>query len=252
MIEEETVKQLYDLAKSQGWLDKLMSLLQKKYNVLVLGSSGVGKTNLLQSLVTLTPEIIHHSRRTTDTTKSSLKIEDIPFNFIDTPGQADHSSIRMKAIRQSIGSLDAVLNVVCYGYHEYARGKSQAFTSNGELNPQYLIDNRIREIEALKEWSEILGGNASYRLITVVTKADLWWDDEKDAFNHYENGEYYQELGSCKQLSPMVIHHSSVFHKLYGVAPLSGSFDESDRTLARANLLKTLVEVVGKGGVNGD
>ncbi len=250
MIEEETIKQVYELAKKQGWLDKLVSLLKKKHKMLVLGPSGVGKTNLLQSLSTLTPEVIHYSRRTSDSTKSNLKIDDIPFEFIDTPGQVDHSSIRMKAIRESIGSLDAIINVVCYGYHEYARGKEQAFGADGTLNMNYLEDNRAREIRALKEWSEMLGGNAPYRLITVITKADLWWDNKDDVFRHYENGEYYEELGACSQLSPMVIHHCSVFHKLYGIGSMSGSFDENDRTLARANLLKTLTEVVGKGGFN--
>lgn len=250
MIEEKTIKQVYDLAKKQGWIDSLLSLLKKKHKILVLGSSGVGKTNLLQSLSTLTPEVIHYSRRTSDSTKSKLTIDDIPFEFIDTPGQVDHSAIRMKAIRESIGSLGTVINVVCYGYHEYARGKEQAFGDDGKLNVQYLEDNREREIRALKEWSEILGGNAPYRLITVVTKADLWWDDSEKVFNHYEKGEYFKELGACSQLSPMVIHHCSVFHKLYGIGSMSGSFDESDKTLARANLLKTLVEVIGKGGVN--
>lgn len=250
MFEEETIKQVYDLAKKQGWIDKLLSLLKKKHKILVLGSSGVGKTNLLQSLSTLMPEVIHYSRRTSDSTKSKLSIDEIPFEFIDTPGQSEHSAIRMRAIRESVSELDCILNIVCYGYHEYARGKEQAFEADGSLNFQYLEDNRKREIRALKEWSEILGGNAPYRLITVVTKADLWWDNRDDVFNHYEKGDYFNELGACAQLSPLVIHHSSVFHKLYGIGPMSGSFDEGDRTLARANLLKTLVEVVGKGGIN--
>ena len=216
--------------------------------VLVLGSSGVGKTNFLKSLHTLIPEVIHYSTRTTGTPKSKIAIDNIPFAFIDTPGQENHESIRKAAIREHCGSVDLVINVVCYGYHEYARGKDQAITQNGDINPKYIEENREREIKAVQEWNEILGGNASYRLLTVITKADLWWHIQEEVYAHYETGEYFESLGSAKFLTPVSAHHSSVFHKFYGIGPLSGAFDEQDRALARTNLLKLIVELIGKGG----
>nr|VFK13383.1 MAG: hypothetical protein BECKLFY1418C_GA0070996_100323 [Candidatus Kentron sp. LFY] len=89
-----------------------------------------------------------------------------------------------------------------------------------------------------------------YRLLTVITKADLWWHLGDRVFSHYEKGEYFQGLGAAQPLGPAVTHHCSVFHKLYGIGPLSGHFDEQDRILARANLLKSMIELVGKGGTN--
>jgi energy-coupling factor transporter ATP-binding protein EcfA2 len=250
-MEDKIIKGIYDLAKKEGWLDKLVGLFKKKINVLVLGSSGVGKTNLLDSLTTLTPDIIHHSTRTRDTTFSSLKIEDIPFKFIDTTGQENNSSLRSRAIRENMNSLNIVINVACYGYHEYSTGKKNAFLADGSISNDYLVENREKEINAVKEWSEILGGNAPYRLLTIITKADLWWKNQEEVYNYYEKGEYFKNLGACKQLSPMAIHHCSVFHKLYGEGTLAGNFDENDRILARANLLKTLIEISGNGGKNG-
>ncbi|MCX7113105.1 MAG: Rab family GTPase [Proteobacteria bacterium] len=248
--EIEIAKQIYDLAKEQGWIKQLLSIYKKKYKVLVLGSSGVGKTNLLQSLTKLLPEVIHYSTRTTGTPKSSIEISNIPFLFIDTPGQENHESVRKSAIREHCGSLDLVINVVCYGYHEYARGKEQAITHTGEINPEYVKANREREIEALQEWNNILGGNAPYRLLTVITKADIWWNSREDVYDHYEKGEYFANLGAAQQLTPVITPHSSIFHKFYGIGSLSGNFDEQDRTLSRANLLKSIVELVGKGGIS--
>ena len=48
--EIEIAKQIYDLAKEQGWIDQLLSFIKKRHKVLVLGSSGVGKKNFLKSL----------------------------------------------------------------------------------------------------------------------------------------------------------------------------------------------------------
>lgn len=247
----DTAKQIYDIAKEQGWIDQFISLFKKRYKVLVLGSSGVGKTNLLQSLIKDMPEVIHYSSRTTGTPASAIKIKNFPFTFIDTPGQEDHRSIRMEAIREHCGSADLIINVVCYGYHEYARGKSEAITKEGRINQNYIRANRQREISAVQEWSGILGGNANYRLLTVVAKADIWWDQQDAVLSHYEKGKYYESLGEAAALKPAVTYHSSVFHKLYGIGSLSGCFDEQDRVLARANLLKVIVELVGKGGANG-
>ena len=39
------------LARDEGWLDKLRAILRKRTRVLVLGSSGVGKTNFLYTFL---------------------------------------------------------------------------------------------------------------------------------------------------------------------------------------------------------
>nr|VFK13390.1 MAG: small GTP-binding protein domain-containing protein [Candidatus Kentron sp. LFY] len=109
-------KQIYDIAKQQGWIDQLLALFKKRVKVSMLGSSGVGKTNLIQSLTTDMPEVIHYSTRTSGTPASSMEINKVPFSFIDTPGQEAHESIRRQAIREHCGSLDLLINVVCYGY----------------------------------------------------------------------------------------------------------------------------------------
>nr|VFK12121.1 MAG: hypothetical protein BECKLPF1236A_GA0070988_100669 [Candidatus Kentron sp. LPFa]VFK28177.1 MAG: hypothetical protein BECKLPF1236C_GA0070990_1006013 [Candidatus Kentron sp. LPFa] len=84
----------------------------------------------------------------------------------------------------------------------------------------------------------------------MIAKADIWWHLHEKVISHYEKGEYHENLGAAQSLAPVVTYHSSVFHKLYGIGPLSGHFDEQDRVLARANLLKSIIELVGRGGIN--
>lgn len=242
---------LYKLAKEQGWIDKLLSLAAKRHKILILGASGVGKSNLTSSLTTLAPEVIHHSRRTAGTPRTSIKYESVPFDIIDTPGQVPQRAVRTRAVTEHCSTAAVVMNVVCYGYHEYARGKGAAFDEHGKVKPEYTETNREREREFVGEWSELVGVQSKCQLVTVVTKADLWWELHDEVLDYYETGEYFDALGPCQSFAPTVIPYCSVFHKLYGVGELSGSFDEEDRLRTRANLLKSLCELVGKGGANG-
>ncbi|MFC1834042.1 GTPase domain-containing protein [Thermodesulfobacteriota bacterium] len=244
--------EIYKIAKREGWIDKLLGFLEKKHLILMLGSSGVGKTNLLKSLTELQPEVINHATgRTTSHYKSAVKIGEVAFHFIDTPGQELHSSQRLDAIKEYCNSIDGLINVVAFGYHEYAEGMPDAFTPTGKVRKAYLDSNREREMHAVAEWSAVLGGNANYRLLTVVSKADLWWDRQEDVFEHYRQGPYFERLGEAKALNPIVLPHCSVFHKFYGRGPMAGTFDETDKAKARAELLRTLVEMVGAGGTRG-
>jgi putative ribosome biogenesis GTPase RsgA len=40
----------FETAQKQGWFDILLNLFRKKHYIVVFGSTGVGKTNLIESL----------------------------------------------------------------------------------------------------------------------------------------------------------------------------------------------------------
>lgn len=174
-MDTETIELIVKAAKEQGWFEKLMDYFSKKHNILVLGCSGAGKTELIKSIGSINPEIIHFTSRTRDKTISEMKINKVPFEFIDIPGEETDLSIRNQAIIDHASELDAVINVVSYGYHEYTYGKEEAILNGHGISEDYLESNRAREIDTIPEWSISLGGVRKYRLITVVTKADLWW-----------------------------------------------------------------------------
>jgi energy-coupling factor transporter ATP-binding protein EcfA2 len=250
--EAQIAIKVLELAVKQGWLDKFLNAFRKKHTILVLGSTGTGKTNFLQSLIELTPKAIDQMNRTEFAQKHSIKIKKQPFVFVDVPGQALHSPRRIRAIRETMSrGLSGIINVVSYGYHEYRIGKAKAVTAHGIVNEAFLKKHRQVEIDALAEWTSLLGSrDTTGWLINVITKADLWWNRKDKVLQHYVSGPYFEALGEAKSLEPIFLEYCSVFHKFYGDGTLSGNFDESDRVRARGNLLRTLLEAVGKGGLD--
>src|SRR5215212_1337325 len=90
---------IVQIAQKQGWLDNLGNLFRRRHYILVLGSTGVGKSNFLASLKTLVPVAIDRMRRTTDVVPTSnIRLGSDLFRFIDTPGQEFHKPRRMKGI----------------------------------------------------------------------------------------------------------------------------------------------------------
>jgi hypothetical protein len=145
------------------------------------------------------------------------------------------------------GGISGIVNVVSYGYHEYRIGSKNAVDSSGKVSEDFLRTHRETEIAAVQEWTPILGGQeAADWLITVVTKADLWWDRRDEVLEYYRSGSYYQSLGSAKSLHPIVLEYSSVFQKYFGKAPMSGEFGDEDRVRAKAHLIQELLAAIGK------
>src|SRR5258707_153585 len=115
--------------------------------------------------------------RTEFAQKHAIRIAKLPFVFIDTSGQKPHASRRLRAVREAMKRpLAGVVNVVSYGYHEERVGKDDAIAA-GVVNETYLEQCRRDEITALDEWMVSLGDEkVAGWLMTVVTKADLWWN----------------------------------------------------------------------------
>jgi hypothetical protein len=92
-----------------------------------------------------------------------------------------------------------VINVVCYGYHSLAQigGYKEHSLYTRDLTKQnfmklYLAKRREQEIEILREelLPQLKIAKGDLRLITLVTKQDLWWDDRRLVREHYQEGEY--------------------------------------------------------------
>lgn len=241
---------LFKEAKDQGLLNRLLTRLKRKPRILLLGCTGTGKTNFLSSLTATAAPAIRREDRTQWTEAKNLLLDDKAYRFIDTPGDVERDEDRNQAIREAVaakGGIAGVINLVCYGYHEYDLSRDDVFESDAKLKPDYLELHRKEEINQLAEWTELLGDKTTVGwLITVVNKADLWWDHRDAVLKHYSSGEYYHALHSAKTLNPRVMPYSSVFHKFYSTVPMSGTFDQDDRAMYRSNLLAALVKALLK------
>ena len=119
-------------AEKQGLIDRLRTVFKKKPRILLLGCTGTGKSNLRESLVKPNPPAINAGDRTMYTEAKNIIVQGKPYRFIDTPGDEERSDDRKEAMRQAMaarGGIAGIINVVCYGYHEYAVSRHHLFTS---------------------------------------------------------------------------------------------------------------------------
>jgi len=216
-----------------------------------LGATGVGKSQLMRSFADELPAAISNMNRTEFNADFHLEISKDLFIFVDTPGQEHHKARRMEAIRDAMKKgVEGIINVVAFGYHESRVGRKEVFDSDGKIRVDFLEARRKVEIDLLSEWTELLGDKGTSKwLITLVNKADLWWDNKDDILSYYEKGAYFEALGSAKNLSPAVIRYCALFHKFYGESPISGMFDDEDRIEVKEHFLSQLIYAIGKGGV---
>ncbi|MBN2209176.1 MAG: hypothetical protein JW759_07760 [Candidatus Coatesbacteria bacterium] len=60
----EVLGQFAKMAHEKGWLKKIRSLFRKSHRILVLGTTGTGKTQMIESFTGLMPKAIHYMDRT--------------------------------------------------------------------------------------------------------------------------------------------------------------------------------------------
>jgi len=231
---------IVDIAKEQGLLRRLRDVLRTKHYVLILGSTGTGKSNFVLSLKELVPEAIDHLSRTAFASRSRVQLAGTVFDFIDTPGQAELRARRLEAIRKALDQTRfGVINVVSWGYHEYKTGKSEAIAPDGGVDAAWLSTHREVELDSAAEWVPLVAGKPAY-MITLVTKADLWWPEADNVIRYYEKGKYYRVVRDAALAGHVVVPYSSVFHNFYNEGALAGSFDAADREDCQKSLLQEL------------
>lgn len=211
---------------------------------MILGSTGVGKTLFRNSLTELIAEFIDRTDRTTFSNTQQLKIGDELFRLVDTPGQRFHDSRRFNAIRAaSAGGVDGIINVVSFGYHEYNSATLPAIDAAGVTDLGFLERHRKIEIEALKEWTPFFTPSVARWMMTVITKADLWWDEKESVISHYSDGIYSSQSKSVNA-TPIVLPYCGRVHRFYDQGRVSGAFDDTDRIRLRQQLLSVIVSSV--------
>ncbi len=239
---------MVDQARRQRRLDKVLELLGQSHRVMILGCTGVGKTNFCQALRSIVVEAIDAANRTEFPVHERLRINEHLFSLIDVPGQDRHEALRKQAMLSAMRQPRlGVINVVCYGYHEFGEGREAAIDEQGRLRGGFLEMQRQHELESSYEWLQILGDRTTLSwYITVVAKADLWWQQRDEVMRYYNDGEYANSLIGLRDLGGAVVPFCSVFRRFYGNIPLAGTFDDADRLRLRENMFRVLVEAISR------
>lgn len=233
-------------AERRGLIRLITQKVRRKNEVLVLGISGSGKTNFLKSLETPAIRPIDRFERSQFTQRHNKVFANSSraFRFHDTPGQAMHISRRMEALRTVAAKKRfGIINVVSYGYVESGSIPAQNAVKNGTAVPSYLQQQRDLEIDAIKEWLPAVAHEAEF-IITLVSKADLWFSSRHDVRTHYETGFYGEAISRAGVKRHSVIEYSSVIHNFFDEAAPSSKFDQSNLMDLHEQFSRQIVEAV--------
>lgn len=239
------MNELEKLAQKQGVLGRFTRFFKERKRILVLGSPGVGKTSLVQTLTKGLENSFKKLDRTEHVVSHELATKNSILHVLDTPG----GLARQKAFDQVSGKSIGVINVVSYGYHETSERPPRF--KDGIPDPKFLAFKREQEIIELDTWANTLGFRTSLEwVMTVVTKADLWWSFRREVLRHYERGEYAASLPIGKNFHTFVTPHCSVFKKFYGKGFVDSSFDESLRRNLFDGLVMQLISAIEFGDIS--
>lgn len=235
-------------AKDAGFFEKWRRWLRRKKRVLVLGASGAGKTQFVHSLIDpLSPALNPTFRRTVAVEKRALVLDNHPFLLIDTPGQRLDEAKRKRAVTAALADgIEGIVNVVAFGYHEAAEAKAElAVPEDGKriARADYLATRRGVELELLSEWVPFFGAESVKWVLTVVSKADLWWPEADKAVSHYLEGGYASTITEMG-VGHSVLPHCSVIEPFYG-HKTSGKFGDHHRANLQSHLRETLIRLTG-------
>lgn len=178
-------KQLFE----KPTIKKLLNFFKAKHKIIVLGSTGVGKTQFIHSFIE-NLQFVAIKNRTLFPRKLLTEILDKQIEFFDNPGEIAKSEERRQSFMETFNDKNykGIINVVSYGYHE--TGYENEDIKNAETKAAFLTRHREIELQHLTEWLPTAFISQTKWIITLVNKADIWQANNKEVIEYYKNGEY--------------------------------------------------------------
>jgi len=231
-------------------INVLKSLLRKQKKILLTGTQGVGKTLFIESLIKDIVEPIPRSERTLAIKKTKKRTKHIRYVLIDTPGGRSSFIFTSKKITDLIlEKRPVVINIASYGYHEYELSKKdiseKVFSSTDKniINKKYLEKHRELEYKRLLEWKNFYQIISPSWFITVINKADLWWNDKEECLEYYKKGKYANIFKDLKDSQHICLLYCSIINKFYDIKPHT-NFDETNKRELKNSFMKSFKEIL--------
>jgi GTPase SAR1 family protein len=170
----------------------------KEYNVLVVGDGGTGKTQFINSFVH--NRKLDKKNKTTEVREYEFNLNKNKIKFIDTPS---YNIIRLDELEINVDykSIDVIINVVNYDF----------LMEKDKHKLKYeLCDKNIKVIRDFLK--------PKY-FITVVNKADMWLEKEKEVLEYFSskiyNDSFKKKLNQSDYIKYGVIPYISIKNKTY-------------------------------------
>lgn len=216
----ETIVSIAQLAEESEKLPSLIRMacmvwrkhISSHAVVLVYGESGAGKTQFLNKLCHINPsEAERVPPRTRDFRYYSLVLPDGHIiDFVDIPGHKVYKSIR-EDVRNKIrnGEICGLINVVANGYlyADEVDDKTVFRGNSNEVKSTFIKNNLKKELEQISEWKDCIGCDSAVDwVVTIVNKADIWFNQKDSVLEYYTSGIYHKTISD--------LQHSCSLHVL--------------------------------------
>lgn len=202
--------------------------------IITLGYTGVGKSSFIT-------KILGASRTETDiSTKSptdrSINIDEKYVVIIDTPGNEAFFNKLKPSLKKEIDRVKSVglINVVSFGYNDsrsrdiYGPSKPETFDKNNKINEKFLSWQRDEDLLHLKKcMDEVIFPEHVSWVLTIINKAELWFDKKELVDQYYGiGGDYrnalidifgekmrFETVYACAEEDSIIERGHTVFHK---------------------------------------
>jgi energy-coupling factor transporter ATP-binding protein EcfA2 len=249
----ELIKSIFDIGKtgveisnSSDLAKRFLSRVYKRIKqgkliLLIFGAGGVGKTTL-SKLLSGEDKYTLATNYTESTFIEKVELPgNVPCVLMIAPGQRLSKRFvttwldLFEEANKSQSRL--IINVVSYGFHAFQTAGYKEVTtvykdgmSKESFMEAFCEQKRGEELHLLQKLVEGIDAKAErFTLLTIVTKADLWWDNRQKVMDFYEIGEYHHLLAPLYKNT-----NSTKFDHV--VIPLSLTLnnfqDENDEILA--------------------
>lgn len=239
-----------EMSKKERAQKLINTLFTRRIRIAVYGDSGVGKSQFLR-MMTGKNSYLSVSERTRSIERHNVILRSgRKIQFIDMPGHESNKAVRDKILNDIIrGKIDGIINVVDYGYQDselLQKDPSTAFKAGtNEVRPEYLRDNRKREIRRTQEFIERIGPDVSLKwVITVINKADVWHSQREEIIDYYTTGEYYNTVRAIEKACSLEVRPLCSVITPFGNKEMMLTYCERDKVSDFESLLSLIEEII--------
>lgn len=221
--------------------DFLNDLFKKDHNIALFGITGTGKSEFVESLEKSGANITE--TLTIRTTK--FYIDKFKVFIHDTPGHDAGESLREDVLSDIIKKdYTGVIFLVSSGFHQRdGIVDVETIKNDSEKFASWIESRKSMEIDFLQNISKNLRLSNVKWIITLVSKADIWWED-KNVRTYYESGEFSKTMKTIlPRATHYVIPYCSTIEPFYGFYQ-PNNFGRKDEKRFKQNFYKTFIDIL--------